>query len=196
MFTEAQLVQIYPSLAKNPRRLQLHYRPLYVAMSDGGITSPIQMAAYLAQIGHETSELKYMSEIWGPTEQQKKYERPPGAPLVTSGPIPLWQKLGNTEPGDGFRYRGAGPIQLTGRANFREAGKAIGVDIENNPNLAFAAPIGHKLGVYFWNSRGLNLLAIKGDFDAITKKINGGFNGKEDRDRRYALACQVLEVKP
>lgn len=194
MLTEQQLVKIYPTLANKPARLAEHFKHLVAAMQEGEINTPLRMAAYLAQIGHESHELRYMSEVWGPTDQQKKYERPAGAKLVTDPKAakPLWQKLGNTEPGDGYRFRGAGPIQLTGRANFRAAGKALSLDLENRPDQAFTAPVGHRLGVYFWTSRNLNALADAKNFDAITLKINGGYNGKAERDRLYALACKVL----
>ena len=185
MVTESQLVLIYPTLATRKARLDSHFAHLVAAMEEGQINTPLRMAAYLAQIGHESYELKYMSEVWGPTPQQLKYEPP----------HPLAKKLGNTQPGDGYRFRGAGPIQLTGRENFKRAGQALGLDLENHPELAFTIPVGHRLGVYFWTSRNLNALADAKSFDAITLKINGGYNGKAHRDAYYAKALEVLGAK-
>jgi predicted chitinase len=176
-------------------RLQHYLDPLNAAMDEGRINTPERIAAFLAQIGHESMELRYMEEVWGPTATQLKYERPKGAPLATVKPFPLWQRLGNTEPNDSFRFRGSGPIQLTGRSNFRIAGKALGLDLENNPDLARTPAVGFRLAVWFWGSRGLNVLADQKTqfaFDGITLKINGGYNGKSERDAYWERAERVL----
>ena len=97
-------------------------------------------------------------------------------------------------PGDGVRYRGRGPIQLTGRNNYRACGKALNVDLEGKPELAASFEVGFRVAAWFWKSRELNSLADAGDFDAITKRINGGTNGAEDRTRRHALCRQALSA--
>jgi predicted chitinase len=125
-----------------------------------------------------------MSEVWGPTPQQLRYDPP----------TKLAAKLGNTQAGDGYRFRGAGPLQLTGRENFRRAGKALGLDLEAHPELAFTPEVGFRLAAWFWREHGLNELADARDFDKITLRINGGYNGKDDRDRRYAIATHILGV--
>lgn len=157
---------------------------LVKAMGEFEIHTPLRAAAFLAQIAHESGHMRWMTELWGPTPQQLKYE-PPGK---------LAERLGNTETGDGYRFRGRGVIQLTGRANYRAAGAALGVDLENNPDSASSGEMVFRTAGWFWSSRALNALADAGNFDAITKKINGGYNGKEDRDRLYALAKTVLGV--
>lgn len=191
-----QLQQAMPRLAKNKVRFDTHYPHLVSALEEADITTPLRLAAYLAQISHESHELRYMSEVWGPTPQQLKYERPriagKLAPLATTKPFPLWQRLGNTEPGDGFAMRGAGPIQLTGRENFRLAGLALGLDLIGNPDLARTPEVGHRLGGYFWTSRKLNALADAQNFDAITLKINGGYNGKAERDAYYRTNLRIF----
>jgi putative chitinase len=184
MITKEQLVQIYPTLANRKSRLDAHFPHLVKAMELADITTPARIAAYLAQIGHESFELRFMSEVWGPTDQQKRYDPP----------TKLAARLGNTQVGDGYRYRGAGPIQITGRENFRKAGADLGLDLEGHPEQAFTVEVGHKLGTWFWHSRGLNALADAQDFDKITLRINGGYNGKEHRDRYYAVAKKVLGV--
>lgn len=191
MITKPQLTAIMPSLKKNQARLDAYFPYLVAAMVEAEITTPQRQAAFLAQIGHESYDLRYMAEVWGPTTQQLKYEPP--STVATH--------LGNTQEGDGFRYRGAGPIQVTGRANFRAAGKALGLDLEGSPEQAFTPAVGFRLAAWFWTTRNLNALADQLSldpqadakvFDRITLKINGGYNGKDLRDRRYANACAVL----
>lgn len=160
--------------------------PLVEAMDEAGINTPARIAAFLAQVGHESGDFRYMEEIWGPTDAQKRYEPP------TS----LATKLGNTQAGDGRRYKGRGPIQLTGRSNYKaftqDIGSKYGVDFVANPELVAQPRWGFKAAAWFWNTRNLNALADLGKFDDITYRINGGFNGKEDRDARYAVARAAL----
>jgi putative chitinase len=191
--TLEQLQKIYTHAPAD--RLQKYLVPLNAALDFAQINTPLRLAAFLAQIGHESMELRYMSEVWGPTPQQLKYERPVGAELVKPPTEPpLWQRLGNTEPGDGFAFRGAGPIEVTGRANFRAAGKVIGEDLEANPDRAHTPEIAFKMAAWFWSSHGLNALADRQDFDHITRIINGGYNGKAQRDAYYEVAKKVLGV--
>jgi len=154
-------------------------------MDEAKINTPLRIAAFLAQIGHESDELKYMAEIWGPTDAQKRYDPP--STLAT--------KLGNVRVGDGYRYRGAGPLQLTGRYNYRVYGLDLGVDLESNPDLARTPAIGFRVACLYWTKNGLNVLADSGTqeaFDKITKRINGGFNGKTQRDTYWVKARKVL----
>jgi predicted chitinase len=191
MITKEQLQKIFPKLAAHPQRLAAYFEPLVAAMTKANITTAPRMAAFLAQIGHESDELKYMEEVWGPSPQQLKYE-PPSS---------VAKALGNTQPGDGHRFRGAGPIQVTGRANFRIAGQAIGINLEAHPELAFTPEVGFQLATWYWTSRNLNALAdqlrtkpaIDGPvFDRITKAINGGLSGMPQRDAYYQRACSAL----
>src|SRR5262245_17074811 len=124
IITDAELRQIMPRLPAAKRKL---YLPFFnKAMADHVINPPLRAAAFLAQIAHESAELKYMDEIWGPTRQQKKYEPP--SDVAT--------RLGNTEPGDGYRYRWLGPVQITRRANYKNYGDLLSVDLVANPDLA------------------------------------------------------------
>lgn len=166
---------------------------LQSAMQEGEITTPARTAAFLAQIGHESGSFRFMEEIWGPTEAQLRYERPDGAALSSDlSKAPLWQRLGNTEKGDGRRYAGRGVLQLTGRSNYRTAGAALRLDLEGSPEQAARPDVGFRIAAWYWTRHHLNALADAGNFDAITKKVNGGFNGKPDRDKRHALARKAL----
>lgn len=180
VITEDHLKLIMPQLPAAKREEYLPH--LVEAMTTHSVNTPMRAAAFLAQIAHESVELKLMAELWGPTDQQKKYE--PHTELSKS--------LGNTEKGDGFRYRGRGPIQITGRANYKLYGEKLGVDLINNPDLAERAEHAFQLACAFWASHGLNELADAEDFKAITKKINGGLTGLEDREKYYEKAKKIL----
>ena len=93
--------------------------------------------------------------------------------------------LGNTQRGDGKRYKGRGYIQLTGRANYRNYGKMIGVDLENNPELAKRPDIAAAVAIAYWNSRVNRDAARRGDVRTVTYNINGGYNGLSDREAKF-----------
>jgi len=184
MLSDSQLQQIMPALPAAKRDAYLPYLDAILPMY--GIESPPRLAAFLAQIAHESGQLKYWEEIWGPTAAQKRYEPPSD----------LAARLGNTKAGDGKRYRGRGPIQITGRANYRKYGGLLGYDLENNPDLAATVQVGLQVAGQYWQSNGLNELADVQDFLTITKRINGGTNGLADREKFYAVAKRVLGVGP
>lgn len=167
-----QLRAIMPRLAEARGREVLAH--LNAAMAEAGIATPRRVAAFLAQLAHESGELRYMEELASGEAYEGRRD------------------LGNTQPGDGRRYKGRGPIQLTGRANYRAAGAALGLDLEGNPAQAATLEVGFRVAAWFWTSRELNELADAGNFDAITRRINGGYNGKADRDAYHARARAVL----
>jgi putative chitinase len=143
-------------------------------MNEAGITTPKRQAAFLAQVAHESGELRFFEEIASGAAYEGRRD------------------LGNVRPGDGRRFKGRGPIQLTGRANYRAAGRALGIELENNPTRAADPDVGFRVAAWYWRTRGLNTLADQGDFRQITKRINGGFNGLADRQRYWARAKAVL----
>lgn len=148
------------------------------------INTPARMAAFLAQIGHESGRLVYTREIWGPTPAQQKYEGR--------------KDLGNTKAGDGKRYMGRGLIQTTGRANYRATHDGLSDALEGVPDFeqtptALELPEWAALSAaWYWHSRGLNALADTGAFDAITRKINGGTNGAADRRALWVAATKAF----
>ena len=173
--TSQQLLQILP----NAGQVAGVFVPvLNTAMSRYQIVGTKRIAAFLAQIGHESGQLKYVKEIWGPTKAQAKYEGR--------------ADLGNTVKGDGSKYRGRGLIQITGRANYKACGEALGLDLINHPELLEKPQHACMSAAWFWASRGLSTLADAGKFDAITQRINGGQNGAADRQELYARALKVL----
>ncbi|MEP0546747.1 MAG: glycoside hydrolase family 19 protein [Rhodothermales bacterium] len=183
MITEQTLTGIMPNL-KSERRVA--FMPhLHAAMEEFEINTPLRQAAFLAQLAHESGEFRYMEEIWGPTAAQKRYE-PPSS---------LARRLGNTEPGDGFRYKGRGPIQVTGRDNYRRYGGLLGLDLEAEPEQAATPEVGFRIAGLYWHKNGLNELADVEHFKTITKRINGGYNGLEDRRRYYERARTALGIR-
>lgn len=151
------------------------------AMAEFSITSQARAQMFLAQILHESGGLRFFEEIWGPTAAQQGYEGR--------------RDLGNTRSGDGKRYKGRGPIQLTGRANYRSFGPQLRLDLEGKPELASQHAIGWRIAGLYWKSHGCNELADTGDFIAVTKRINGGTNGLAER-QRYLRTLQASDCKP
>lgn len=166
----------------NTGRLAIFIDPLDEAMNEYEINTLFRQAAFLAQVAHESGGFVYLKELWGPTQDQKGYEPPSHKAGI----------LGNTEKGDGFKYRGRGLIQTTGRANYRETGKALALPLEDRPELLEEPANACRSAAYFWQVRGLNELADAGEFQAITKKINGGLNGYDERLAYLVKAKEVL----
>lgn len=159
--------------------------PITSAMSVYQINTPTRQAAFLAQIGHESGGMNWTTELWGPTEAQKEYE-PPSAKA---------SQLGNTQPGDGYLFRGRGPIQITGRANYDTVGRALCLDCTANPALLAQPEWAAQSAAWWWQAHGLNELADAGSFKQITQVINGALNGEADRERLWAAAKQALGVQ-
>lgn len=182
MISDNTLKKIMPNLSNAKRAAYLPF--LQRALAEFAVNVPLREAAFLAQVAHESGEFRWMEEIWGPTAAQKKYEPPSDTAT----------KLGNTQRGDGKRFKGRGPIQITGRANYGKYGGLLRVDLVNNPEKAATPEVGFRVAGLFWQRNGLNELADREMFETITKKINGGLNGYEDRLKYYTRAKQVLGV--
>ena len=180
MLDAPQLRQIMPNV---PAAKVSKFLPhLNDAMAQYGITSAARASAFLAQLAHESGEFRWMEEIWGPTTAQRRYEP------VTE----LAKRLGNVQPGDGRRYKGRGPIQLTGRANYQRFGQLLGIDLVAEPERAASPAVAFRIAGLYWANRGLNALADAGDFREITRRINGGFNGLADRLKYFERARAAL----
>ena len=175
--TQQQLLQILPTAGPVAG---VFVPVLNAAMVRYQIIGPKRVAAFIAQIGHESGQLKYVKEIWGPTAAQAKYEGR--------------KDLGNTVAGDGSKYRGRGLIQITGRANYMACGEALGLDLINQPELLEKPQHACMSAAWFWAIKGLNTLADAGEITKISKRINGGSNGLQDRLALYKKACEVLHA--
>ena len=157
------------------------------AMHLYGIDTSARRAAFLAQVAHESGRLLFVREIWGPTPAQLGYEGR--------------RDLGNVRPGDGRRYCGHGPIQITGRANHARARDELRLlvptapDFEASPEMLEIPRWGALAAAEFWSRRGLNALADVGTPEAckrISRAINGGDNGLADRLALWHGACAAL----
>lgn len=190
--TRERLAAVMPGLSA--AKVAAYLPLLQNALNEQKIDTIARQVAFLAQLSHESNDLA----VWQEEASGNAYEGR--------------QDLCNTSPGDGPRYKGRGPIQLTGRCNYRDAGKALGVDLEGNPDLALDPATGFRVAAWFWARDALNALSDNVDacrswtkggnagsfcgFHGTTRDINGGFTGLADRDRRYTLTlkeyCPVL----
>lgn len=158
--------------------------PVRAAVLYADLHTRERLAAFLAQIGHESAGFRHVREIWGPTPAQMRYEGR--------------ADLGNTQPGDGLRYRGRGLIQITGRANYRRVSERLAgmgaPDFEAHPEMLEQPTWAALSAADYWVDRGLNRFCTPGavQFRALTRAINGGLNGYEDRLRRYERAYMAL----
>lgn len=140
----------------------------------GIMESALRLAHFMAQLVHESGGFRYMEEIASGQAYEGRAD------------------LGNTMPGDGKRFKGRGPLQLTGRANYRSFGRAIGIDLESHPEIAAIPSIGLHIALEYWKTKSLNALADADDVLAITKRVNGGTNGLADRKLHLAKAKGLL----
>ena len=173
MLTLEQLIAIMPYAGKT--RAAMFLWPLNEAMKESHIDTPGRQAAFLAQIAHESGSLRYVREIASGSAYEGR------------------KALGNTQKGDGVRYKGRGLIQITGRANYTECAKALDLPLVDHPYLLEVAGNACRSAAWFWQSRNLNELADADRFTDLTKKINGGTNGLDDRKSRYRLALSVIK---
>ena len=139
------------------------------AMREFEITTQARAAAFLAQVLHESGGLRWFEELADGSAYEGRRD------------------LGNVKRGDGRRFKGRGPIQLTGRSNYAWASRELGIDLIANPARAAEHRIGWRIAGLYWQSRGLNGLADQGAFETITRRINGGLNGFADRKRLWAI---------
>ena len=181
MITLKQLQQILPNARAQAGFFIL---ALNAAMLHRHITGPKRMAAFIAQVGHESGELRYVRELGG-EHYLSKYDT--GA---------LAARLGNTPDadGDGQKYRGRGLIQITGRSNYLACSRALFGDerLLHFPELLEQPQWAAESAAWFWHSHGLNELADQDQFTTITRRINGGLNGLEHRQQLWAKARAVL----
>jgi len=124
------------------------------------IDTPTRLAHFLGQTAHESGGFRILRELWGPTPEQRRYEGR--------------RDLGNTEPGDGQRYRGRGLIQITGRANYRAAGVRLGLPLEASPAWAERPDIAVLVSCDWWQQHGCNALADANNAIGLGRLINRG----------------------
>lgn len=181
-----------------------------------GITTPLRMAHFLAQALHETGgftilreNMNYsaarMVEIFGVNRHSAAVTDSEATALAGKpeaiaervyglGNPRKARELGNMQPGDGFRYRGNGVLQTTGRGNHRRMGMAWGVDFEDNPDLVTAPEHALKPALHEWTENNLNDFADQNDIRTITRRINGGFIGLAGREAWFNKIWPLLNT--
>ena len=169
--TADQIRKIMPQAGN---KADLFAGPISYAMKEFDINTKARQAAFIAQIGHESGQLRYVKELASGSAYEGRKE------------------LGNTMPGDGVKYKGRGLIQITGKANYVALMMALGIDCLEHPEVVEESVNACRSAGWFWKTNGLNELADQGNFLAITKRINGGTNGLEDRQALWAKAKEIL----
>lgn len=199
--TRQQLLQILPNAGPAAGVL---VSALNDAMDLFRITGRLRVAAFLAQVGHESGQLRTMVENLNYSAEGLIRTWPKRFNLTTAtnvarkpeqiANIVYASRLGNgpAVTGDGWRYRGRGLIQVTGWVNYQACGSALGLDLLAKPELLEQPTYAALSAAWFWSSNGLNELADAGQFEAITRRINGGLNGQPERLKLWAKASSVL----
>ena len=182
IITVEQLRRIMTNLRQ--ARAEAYIDPLNRAMAEFEITTRLRVSAFIAQVAHESMEFLYMEEI----ATGQAYD-------ITVNPRKA-RELGNLRVGDGRRYKGRGPIQLTGRSNYRRAGRDLRLDLEGNPTMVATPNVGFRVSAWYWGSRNLNTFADARNFRELTRRINAARKHYARRVMYYERALEVLRDMP
>jgi len=197
--TQQQLVQILTHAGP----VAGFFTPLLnVAMHQYQIIGPERTAAFIAQLGHESGHLAKVTENLNYSAEALRLTWPKRFDIALANSVArkpqliasivYGNRMGNTAPGDGWKYRGRGLIQITGKGNYRACGEALGLELVAEPELLEKPQHACMSAAWFWATNGLNTLADAGDLYQITQRINGGQNGATDRQALYTRALKVL----
>lgn len=160
-------------------RAKKYVESINVTIQDYELSNPVVLAMFLAQVFHESGAFYYVTELASGAAYEGRKD------------------LGNTQKGDGKRFKGRGFIQITGRYNYTQLSEALGFDFVSSPEELSLLPWCALSAGWYWNSRNLTKIAEQGDenaFRLITKRINGGYNGYEDRKKYWNKTRKVLGV--
>lgn len=162
-----------------------------------------EIAMFLAQTTHESNDYKRLEESFNyrPERLFQVFKKRVGTiekakELCYQGSEAIANfvyggRLGNAKD-EGYKYRGRGIIQLTGKNNYKYYGEKLNIDLVNSPDLAKEPNIAIEIALLFWKEKGCGLLARNGDVKGVTKLINGGYNGLEDRENRFDRILKIL----
>nr|WP_308530153.1 glycoside hydrolase family 19 protein [uncultured Serratia sp.] len=182
------------------------FKPITAAMAEFGITTPVQQAMFIAQTGHESLGFKRLAESFDYTPAAlqatfgSRISRDQAAMLGRTADHPARQeaianlvyqgRYGNKLPGDGWKFRGHGLIQITFLDNHKACGKALGLDLVANPELLMADVNAARSAGWYWRSRNIN--QVVGDITESTRRINPALHALGQRETRYKRAIAVL----
>ena len=179
--------------------------PLNETFAKYDISTPLRQTAFIGQCAHESNNFTRLEEGLNYSASRLMAVWPSRFPTLeaaapyANNPEKLADKvyggradLGNKEDGDGFKFHGRGCIQLTGRDSYERCGEAIGVDLIGQPNLLVEPLYACLSAGWFWNKKGLNVLADAQEYGQMTRRINGGLVGLDDRIVKITKAKQVL----
>ena len=181
-----------------------YLEPLNNAFKKYAITDTNEKAMFLAQTTHESNNYKRLEESFRYTPQRlfEVFRKRVGSldnakKLCSQGAKAIADfvyggRLGNAKD-EGYKYRGRGIIQLTGKNNYKYYGEKLNIDLVNNPDLAKEADTAIEIALLFWKEKECGLYAKMGDVKTVTKLINGGYNGLDDRQKRFERILKILE---
>ena len=173
LISRLQLAWIYKEA--DQKLIDRFLDPINKTLEEFEINTPQRIRMFLAQIGHESGQLRYRKELASGEAYEGRKD------------------LGNTTPGDGVRYKGRGLIQITGRYNYGLASLALGLPLLEKPELLEEDLNACRSAGWFWYKSNLNALADMGKFETITRRINGGLNGYSDRYKLYQRAFEIIK---
>jgi predicted chitinase len=183
LLTEHDLRNCIPSISD--RKIDKYLSPLNTTLEKYSINTPLRIAAFLAQVAHESGNFNYVEEI----ASGSAYEFRKDLGNLEFIAVQIAHQNHSTT---GVFYKGRGLIQITGYYNYKACGEALGIDIIHSP-VMLTDPLYATLSAgWFWDSHELNVFADHKTFDTITRRINGGLNGKVERDANYKRCLQVL----
>ena len=173
LVSKQQLAWIYKEA--DPKLIDRFLDPINKTLDEFEINTPQRIRMFLAQIGHESGQLRYRRELASGEAYEGRKD------------------LGNTSPGDGVRYKGRGLIQITGKSNYALVSLALGLPLVEKPELLEEDLNACRSAGWFWYKSNCNSLADMGLFEKVTRRINGGLNGYADRFKLYQRALEIIK---
>ena len=199
LFSKEDLYKINGNI--NKEECDYYYEALNEVLPQYKIDTRLRICHFLAQILHESGHLKYKSEnlnysadglrktfskYFPNDDVAKQYARQPQK--IANRVYANRMGNGDEKSGDGWKFRGRGLIELTGKTNYINCGRELGIDLANNPDLITSDPkVNIQVACWFWKKNDLNIYADNDDIKTITKRINGGLNGYDNR-------CSILKI--
>lgn len=204
MLTQDKLIEIFPNAAQSPMDLS---EIVSIVAASPLLTSVDRMAGFLAQAAHESAQFKLVKENLNYSAEgllrtfPKYFKTPADAAAYARQPVKIANRVyanrmgnGDEASGDGFKFRGRGFFQITGRENYTNCGKDLGIDLLTTPEALERTKAATNSALWFWKSRNLNRFADANDIRGMTKAINGGYNGLDERTHYYLRAKKVLST--